>query len=151
MGLKLAGDDAQAGSAQTVDECLIEFLRQCRWRCVDERWPIASAAVSVQSKLRYHEDCAADIQHRAIHFAQVVCEDPQIFYFIGQSRGVFLIISFADAKKNAQTGTDAADALAAYRDRRFTDSLNYRAHFGFRTTIDVASQLLAMKPTCPNN
>ena len=151
MGLKLSGDDAQAGSAQTVGEFLIEFLRQCRWRGVGERGSIAFAGVGVQGELRYHQDCPADIHHRAIHFAQVVCENSQIFHLIGQGRGVFLVIIFADAKKNAQTGADPADGLAAYGDRRFTDSLNYRAHLCFRTSIDVASKLLAMKRTGPNN
>lgn len=151
MGLKLAGDDAQAGSAQASGDFLIKLLRQYRWRGVGERRPIAFAAVGVQGELRYQQDRAADIHHRAIHFAQVVCENPQIFYLIGQGRGVFLVIIFADAKKNAQTGTDPADGLAVYGDPRFTDSLNYRAHFRFRTSIDVASKLLAMKRTGPNN
>lgn len=128
MRLKLAGGDLETRIAQPLGKILVESLGVGGQRGIRKRWTVALAAIRIQSKLRDHEQLAAGVDNRAIHFALLVCENAQVRNLIGKGFRALFVVLFADAQKNAQALTDFSDDLFAHIHSGLRDSLNDGTH-----------------------
>jgi len=128
MRLKLSGGDLEPCIAQAPGKNLIKPLgvgRQCRVR---KRWPVAFAAIPVQSKLRNHEQLAAGVDNRPIHFTLVVRKYAQGRDLICEDVRARIVILFADTDENAQARSDFSNDSFVHLHSGLSDSLNDGTH-----------------------
>jgi hypothetical protein len=62
---------------------LVELLRQGWLGCLDKRWAVSFAAVSIQRKLGYHQYGSLNVLHIVIHLALRILKDAQRYYLGG--------------------------------------------------------------------
>jgi len=130
MRLKLSGSDLETPIAQPLGEKLIKPLGVGGKRGTGKGRPVAFAAVGVQRELRDHEQLAAGVDNRAIHFALLVCENAQVRNLVAKRLRTLFVVLFADAQENAQARTDFSNDFVSHGYTSFADSLKDDAHVG---------------------
>ena len=132
--LEAAGLAGQTSVPDARHEVLVELASPPRRRGGIERWPLATANIAVQRKLRDHQNSAADGRSVQVHLSVLIFEHAQSSNLAGQIIGVCFIVCVSHAEQNQQTAADIAHDLAAYGDLRMADTLydgSHKGSFGF--------------------
>lgn len=120
--------EGSAGHLQTLGfegrhDVFDEWLGNLGIGCGGERGPPAAPHAAKERELADHQYRPTDIDHRSVHEADLVPEDPQAGDLRRQGLCIALVIAVLDADEQNQALPDRPDDLSGHRNRRLGDAL----------------------------
>ena len=88
------------------------------------------------------------VEHRAVHLALVVLEDPELRHLFHDIVDILRPITLHGAEENEQSPADAADDFAVDLDSRGRNPLDQRLHDGFCNIVRLQLSMAGSQSAC---